>query len=308
MERDLLAHDEGFEDVSLDLADECDADRDDEGLEEPAGGECDDGGDDHGEWGADQGDEGADEHEDGERSRQGNPHHQQQDEREDAVHGGDDHGSPRVPREGVPAGARRTVDAQPVAGGQLVQEPEPHPLPGREEEDRHEQAEREHGEDQGHGARVRDHLAGEVAGVALHVLRGLADEVVDPVVDLVLGDVPGEGPVLQEVEDRPDALFELSCQPVPLPHHRADHVRQQAREEEEGQQQGEDDREGAGHDPVQEVRHRVEDRGEDEGHEHGDEDELDARGGEHQQRDHQDDADRVPRHEPELGEPGGYTP
>src|SRR5690606_209416 len=271
----LPAHDQRLQDVPLDLADECDAQHHDHEVDEAAGRERDHTGDDHRQRRTDERDECADEHQHGERGRQRDADDRQQHERHDTVGEGHDGRSARVTGERVPAGGGREVGLGPVAGGKLVEEPQPHPLAAGEEEHGQEQAQRQDHEHDRHGAGVGDHLTGEVAGVLLDVGGGLADGVVDALVDLSLRDVERQRSTLEEVEDLLDAVLEPIGEIGPLSDHRGDHVREQAGDDEEGTEQRDEHGERSRHPPRQAADHRVEDGGDHQRQEHRGEDHLD---------------------------------
>ena len=265
VQRDLATHDEGLEDVPLDLADPGHSHADNDHGDEAAGGQGHHHGHEHCQRCADDRDEGANEHEHRQGSRQRDPHQLEEDPGHDGVGERYQHSAAGVPGEGVPAGASSPVGRLPHRGRQLVEEPAPHPAPGGQEEDRDEQCQgqdREHINDR---TGVGQQLRGQGRGIGLQIVLPLAQPELKLVIDLLLRQV--QRPVLQEVHDGIEAIAELGCQGAPLAGDRGDDVCDQSGDRTDGGEQCQEGRRVAGHDPGEEVDHRLEDRGEHQCHE-----------------------------------------
>ena len=146
MDVNRTAHHQRLEQVTLDLADDHNEGKYEQGDEGSACGQGHQGGHEQGDGSADQGDESGEEGQHGQGQRQRDPQDQKCHTHQGGVGGGNDDDPPCIAGEGSPSSARGAVPA--TAGSACLAEyPNPDPGTGVEEEDRAEHGQSEPGED-----------------------------------------------------------------------------------------------------------------------------------------------------------------
>lgn len=111
---------------------------------------------------------------------------------------------------------------------QSVEEPDPHALAGVEEEDCGEQCERHDRESDCYRSKVGKCSLEYLARVGFDVVACLFNGLVDPVVDLIGGEVYGPRPGSYKLDDLIDTVAKLFAKRVPLPGNRCNDVEDEA--------------------------------------------------------------------------------